>query len=156
MNEQTNTVVRRSTSVPLPQERAFALFTDGLDRWWPTENYHIGAQAPTSVEMEPEVGGRWFERTPDGTECVWGAVLTWDPPRRVVLSWQIDADWHADPTIMTEVDVSFTGVGERETLVELEHRGLETYGDRAPEMIAIYDSEHGWSGLLSAYVAAAA
>jgi uncharacterized protein YndB with AHSA1/START domain len=92
----TDTLVRRSTSVGAPVERAFAVFTEQFHRWWPAE-HHIGAGAPEVRVLEPGEGGRWFERAADGVECEWGRVLAWDPPRRLVLSWEINGRWQHDP-----------------------------------------------------------
>ena len=91
----------------------------------------------------------------DGSECDWGRVLAWEPPSRVVLGWEITADWRHDAALQTEVEVRFLrdGTGTR---VELEHRRLERYGDKALEMRGIFDSESGWSGLLESFGAHAA
>jgi uncharacterized protein YndB with AHSA1/START domain len=105
--------------------------------------------------MEPREGGRWYERSADGGECDWGRVLAWEPPHRVVLSWEISADWQPDPSIDTQVEVRFHAEDERTTRVELEHRGLEAFGARADEMRGIFDSGGGWPGLLERFAGAA-
>jgi hypothetical protein len=91
----------------------------------------------------------------DGSECDWGRVLVWDPPSRIVLSWEISADWKHDPHLKTEVEVRFVADGENRTRVELEHRGLDAYGARRDEMRGIFDSDTGWKGLLDAFAARA-
>jgi uncharacterized protein YndB with AHSA1/START domain len=106
--------------------------------------------------LEPFVGGRWFERGVDGSECDWGHVRTWDPPWRVELTWEISSDWHEDPSIQTEVEVRFMAEGNS-TRVDLEHRLLHYYyGEKAPQMRGIFDSEQGWTGLLEAFASFAA
>src|SRR5690606_14850692 len=80
--------VTRTTVVQAPPEKAFEVFTAGMTRWWNPE-YTIGGQPYAAVVVEPHEGGRWYERAADGTECDWGRVLTWDPPARLVLTWQI-------------------------------------------------------------------
>lgn len=154
MNEgpATNTrLVEKTITVPLAPAAAFELFTDGFGTWWPSEAYHIGGRPPEAVTLESEPGGRWFERDAAGVECDWGEVLVWEPPTRLVLAWRIDADWTANASIRTEVEVRFRAVATGETEVHLEHRSLESYGGRADEMHAIFDGEHGWTMLLARY-----
>lgn len=148
--------VRKTIFVNAPQAHAFAVFTERLGDWWPLQRYHIGSQAAQTAILEPGVGGRWFERAADGSECDWGRVLVWEPPHRLVLSWDIGADWKFDPDLGTEVDVRFIAEGADRTRVELEHRRLERYADKAAEMRGIFDSEGGWSALLAAFAQAAA
>lgn len=139
--------VTRTTVVQAPPEKAFEVFTAGMTRWWNPE-YTIGGQPYAAVVVEPHEGGRWYERAADGTECDWGRVLTWDPPARLVLTWQISADWQPDPTLVTELEIRFTPHDDGGTHVTLEHRGLAAYGDRAPEMHGVFASPDGWAGLL--------
>ena len=106
--------------------------------------------------IEQHEGGRWFERAPDGTECDWGHVLVWEPPDRVVLVWQLSPDWKRDPGLHTEIEVRFTAEDEHRTRVDLEHRGLEAYAERAEQMRTILGSDDGWLGLLRRFAAAAA
>jgi uncharacterized protein YndB with AHSA1/START domain len=147
--------VQRSITVEAPQARAFEVFTEGLASWWPLDGYSIGKERPVTAVLEPGVGGRWYERAADGSECDWGRVLAWDPPERVVLAWQISADWRPDPTAASEVEVSFHAEGEGKTRVELAHRGLETYGNQAQDMREQLGSPHGWDALLERYAATA-
>lgn len=77
--------------------------------------------------------------------------MVWEPPRRVVLSWQVSSDWQPDPNLHTEVDVRFIPEASGRTRVELEHRALERYGDKAAQMRSIFDSPGGWAGLLEGY-----
>jgi uncharacterized protein YndB with AHSA1/START domain len=148
--------VRQSIVVEAPQDRAFAVFTDRMTAWWPLHSHTIGAKPAVAAVIERQAGGRWFERAEDGTECDWGRVLEWDPPHRLVLSWQITCDWRHDTDVHTEVEVRFHAEDERRTRVELEHRGLEAYADRAGEMRGIFDSDGGWPGLLRRFADAAA
>lgn len=137
----------KSITVRVPQERAFEVFTAEMSRWWNRE-YSIGASTLDSVVLEPHEGGRWFERDVEGAECDWGRVLTWEPPARVVLTWQVSATWTYDPALATELEIRFTPVGDDATEVRLEHRGLEQYGEAAAEMRAALDDPTGWAGLL--------
>ena len=146
--------IRKTAVVAVSVERAFQIFTEEMSTWWPLASKHIGKVDAKSVVMEPFVGGRWFERGVDGSECDWGVVRTWDPPRRLVLSWEISSDWRHDRSIQTEVEVRFSTEGAS-TRVELEHRLLHYYGEKAAQMRGIFDSEQGWQGLLDAFSARA-
>ena len=91
--------VRCAVTVPLSPERAFALFTEGYYSWWP-HGHHLGKADLADVVLEPRTGGRYYERGVDGSECDWGRVLVCDPPHRIVVSWQINANdetWFPDP-----------------------------------------------------------
>jgi uncharacterized protein YndB with AHSA1/START domain len=154
--QQAGVAVRQSVVVDAPRDRAFVVFTDGMSSWWPMENYSIAPRPMTAAVIEPREGGRWFERSEDGAECDWGRVLAWDPPDRLVLDWQISAEWGYDPGLHTEVEVRFTAEEDGRTRVDLEHRRLENYGERAEQMRAIFGSDDGWGGLLRRFADAAA
>jgi uncharacterized protein YndB with AHSA1/START domain len=140
--------VVRSVSVPLSQARAFELFTARMTDFWPKE-HSIGSSEIAEVVVEPRNGGRWFERGADGSECPWGCVASWDPPRKVVLLWQIGADWQFDPDFETEVEVTFTAEDTNRTRVDLRHQNLQRYGDNTEQMRAIFDDPAGWTGTLA-------
>jgi uncharacterized protein YndB with AHSA1/START domain len=149
--ESTSDVhVTRSITVPLAPAAAFDLFTRRMSEFWPSD-HSIGASPFEAVVMEPNVGGRWYERSADGVECPWGRVLAWEPPRRVVLAWQLTADWKYDPGFETEVQVSFTETVPGRTKVELRHGHLERFGERAAEMQATFESPGAWGSILDAY-----
>ena len=152
----TDVVVRSAVTVAAPVERAFTVFTAGFETWWPA-GYHLGDTPPVMLALETGPGGRWFERAADGTECEWGRVRVWEPPRRLVLSWEIGGDWthDPDPEHASEVEVRFTPAGPDSTLVELEHRAIERHPDweRVHEGVS---SPGGWPGILDRYAQAAA
>lgn len=143
--------VRKTVIVKAAMDKAFAVFTKDMARWWPKSHSINPASPQVDVVLEPKVQGRWYELGADGAECQWGHVLAWEPPHRVLLAWQIGADWKYDPTLVTEVEIRFTSEGAHATRVDLEHRNLDRFGDKAAEARAAFDSEGGWSGLLSAY-----
>jgi uncharacterized protein YndB with AHSA1/START domain len=147
--EQT---VRKTVQVKVPQSHAFKIFTEHLGNWWPLQTHHIGAQLAQTAIIEPHAGGRWFERASDGSECDWGRVLVWEPPNRIILSWDISAEWKYDPELGTEVEVQFIAETPDTTRVELEHRFLERYGAKTETMRATFESEGGWAGLLQRFV----
>ena len=125
-------------------ERAFEVFTAA--RWWlPDASVNPTKSPIAAVVLEPKVGGRWYERGVDGSECNWGKVLVWSPPERFVSTWEIAGQ-------STEVEVRFTPVAPEEIEVRLEHRLLERYGDSAGEMYTEFSE--GWSLLLAQYEAA--
>ena len=147
MMEATEQAVRREITVDAPPERAFAVFTERMDTWWP-RSYSIGAAELERVVIEPREGGRWYEVGVDGSECVWGEVLAYDPPNRIVLTWRIAGDWQLDDAA-SEIEVTFTADGDG-TRVEIEHRHFERLrlGDAMREEVG---GEGGWSGLLARY-----
>jgi uncharacterized protein YndB with AHSA1/START domain len=150
--------VRQEIKVNAPIEHAFEVFTGGLASWWPLESHHIGGQPAETAVLEPRAGGRWFERAADGSECDWGSVLVWEPPKRVVLSWHLGADWSydPDPERASEVEVTFVAEGESATRVALEHRRLERHGAGAEKIREAVSGRGGWPILLEAFAAAAA
>jgi len=143
--------VRKSVTVAAPIALAFEVFTGRIETWWPMASHHIGQADCAAVVIEPRAGGRWYERGVNGVECVWGQVLVWEAPRRVVLVWQLSAQWQFDPSLHTEVDVRFTAIDDRTTRVDLEHRGLEVYGADAMAMRDTFASPNGWNGMLDHY-----
>ncbi|HSD74453.1 MAG TPA: SRPBCC family protein, partial [Steroidobacteraceae bacterium] len=135
--------------------RAFEVFTAGFARWWP-RSHSISSVPQKEAVIEPRVGGRWFERGEDGSECDWGKVLVWEPPARVVLGWQLNADFKFDPNVTTEVEVRFIAEGANLTRVELEHRHLERFGDQGEILRQKVGSPEGWGKLLQAFATFAA
>jgi uncharacterized protein YndB with AHSA1/START domain len=138
-------------SVKAPPEVAWRVFTEKMGTWWPLATHKIGKANAVDAVIEPRVGGRWYERGEDGSTCDWGRVLSWEPHSRLVLSWEITADFQHDPNLKTEVEVRFIADGAEGTRVALEHRYLERYGARRDEIRAIFDSDGGWKGLLDAF-----
>src|SRR4051794_8206613 len=96
MVQATHEAVRREITVQASPERAFAVFTVQVDTWWP-RSHHVGAAEMAEAVIEPRAGGRWYERGVDGSRCDWGDVLAWEPPHRLLLSWQIGGGWGLGP-----------------------------------------------------------
>jgi uncharacterized protein YndB with AHSA1/START domain len=142
--------VRKQIVVEVSQERAFEVFTARFDAWWPRD-HHVGKAEIKEARMEPRVEGRWYEIGVDGSECDWGKVLAWEPPMRLVLGWQLNAEWQYDASFMTEVEVRFIALGPARTRVELEHRDLERFGDKLERTRSALDSKDGWSGGLALF-----
>jgi uncharacterized protein YndB with AHSA1/START domain len=146
--------VRKVLFVHAPVHVAWRVFTEKVGTWWPLATYKIGKVGAVDAIIEPRVGGRWYERGEDGSTCDWGSVLSWEPPVRLVLSWDITADWQYDPTLKTEIEVRFIADGDG-TRVELEHRCLDRFGPRRDEMRRIFDTEGDWGRLLALFARAA-
>jgi uncharacterized protein YndB with AHSA1/START domain len=144
--------VRRSVTVDADVATAFRIFTDDIDGWWP-RSHHIGTSPMKKMLVEPHAGGRCYTQQEDGTDCDWGTVLAWDPPRRVAFAWQINPDWTFQPDLAqsSEVEVTFTGAGANRTRIDLEHRHFERHGAGAESMRTSVDDPNGWDGLLSLY-----
>jgi uncharacterized protein YndB with AHSA1/START domain len=141
--------VLRTVTVKAPPARAFALFTQNIERWWP-QSHHIGGKPFTSVILEPRVGGRWFERDAEGVECQWGKVLAWEPPARLLLGWQINSSWQFDPAFVTELELSFAPAEGGATTVTLEHRDLERFGAEAERIAGLLGG--GWPAIIADFV----
>jgi uncharacterized protein YndB with AHSA1/START domain len=140
--------IRKEILVEAPQERAFRVFTEKFDVWWPRD-HHIGKAEMKTAVLECKQDGRFYEQSVDGTECNWGKVLVWEPPRRLVLAWQISSQWQYDPNLLTEVEITFTQEGPKRTRVELEHRNLERFGDAAQSMREMMG--RGWERTLGLF-----
>ena len=152
MQTMTDLAIRRSVTVAAPAGRAFEVFTGRMHAWWPLETHSVrgvrDGQAPEELHFEPWPGGRFYEKTGD-VEASWGTVLECDPPHRLVFEWHVNPENPA-----TEVEVTFTPEGDG-TRVDLVHRGWERF-PAGSETRANYASDRGWTGVLAAFVSAAA
>ena len=144
--------VRKTLTVETSAERAFRVFTEEHGVWWPLATHHIGKLPARTVIIEPAQGGRWYEQGEDGSECDWGRVLVWDPPHRLVLAWQLTADWQFDPSFVTEVELRFFPESDRRTRVEFEHRNLEAYGAKTDTVREMVGAPDGWPTILEKFV----
>ena len=147
--------VRKVMSVKAPPEVAWRVFTEKMGTWWPLADYKIGKVKAIDAIVEPRVGGRWYELGEDGSTTDWGTVLAWEPTTRLVLSWDITADWQYDPNLKTEIELRFIPDGKNGTRVELEHRRLDRFGARRDEMRAIFETHGDWGKLLERFAHAA-
>jgi hypothetical protein len=138
--------IKKELLVQASQRTAFEVFTEQMNSWWPRE-YHVGKCPMTELVLEPGVNGRWYSRHEDGSECMVGHVLTWDPYGLLVLNWQLGADFQFHPKLVTEVNVEFIPQGAA-TLVKMEHRHLDRMGD-GPK--AVNEMDGGWGRILQFY-----
>jgi uncharacterized protein YndB with AHSA1/START domain len=148
------TVFRRQVVVNAPQAKAFAAFTERLGEFKPPEHNLLAAPIAETV-FEPRAGGHIYDRAEDGSQCRWARVLAYEPPDRVVFSWDIRLRWEieTDPARCSEVEVRFIPEGEARTRVELEHRALERHGDGWESMRDAVGSPNGWGDGLRAFAA---
>jgi uncharacterized protein YndB with AHSA1/START domain len=152
--QTTDTTVHASIVVEAPIERAFSVFTDDIGSWWPSDHHILQGELAEMV-FEPRAGGHVYDRGVDGSECRWARVLAYEPPDRVVFSWDISLQWQLedDPKRTSEVEVRFTPEGPSRTRVELEHRNIDRHGDGWEKMRDAVGSEGGWLKGLQALAA---
>ena len=153
MTTQTHdTSVRSSVVVQAPIERAFKVFTEGFGRFKPREHNLLEVEIAETV-FEPHAGGHLYDRGIDGSECRFARVLVYEPPNRVVLSWDISTQWQleADLAKTSEVEVQFVPEAPDRTRVELEHRNLERHGEGWEGMREGVAGEDGWPLYLQRY-----
>jgi uncharacterized protein YndB with AHSA1/START domain len=139
------TSVRHQIVVDAPLERAFSVFTEDFGSFKPREHNLLSVEIAETV-FEPREGGRLYDRGVDGSECDWARVLVYEPPNRVVISWDINPQWQVetDPAKTSEVEVRFTAESEQRTRVDLEHRHLDRHGDGWEGVREGVDSDGGW------------
>lgn len=160
-NTVEESAVRKSVLVQAPVERAFSVFVEQMETWWPS-THHIGKTPFEAIFVEPRVGGRWYERNAAGEQCDWGKVLAWDPPHRVTFSWHVgpghdQPDWvcDPDPAKASEVEIRFISEGPGATRVELEHSKLDRHGAGWQQLRTVFDGPGAWAGILALYAKAA-
>ena len=146
------TSVRTEIVVETPIERAFGVFVEQFDRIKPREHNMLGADIAETV-FEPRVGGNIYDRGVDGSECRWARVLAYDPPERLVFTWDISPHWQVetDPERASEVEVRFVAETPERTRVELEHRNLDRHGDGWEGLREGVESPGGWPLYLQRY-----
>jgi uncharacterized protein YndB with AHSA1/START domain len=143
--QATETSVRTSIVVAAPIERAFRVFTEDFDSIKPREHNMLEAEIAETV-FEAREGGRIYDRGVDGSECQWARVLAYEPPNRVVFSWDISPQWQIETDLekTSEVEVRFISEAQGRTRVELEHRNLDRHGEGWESARGAVGSEGGW------------
>ncbi len=137
--------------IDVPVEHAFGTFTERFDEIKPREQNLLAVPIERTV-LEPRVGGTIHDVGTDGTTCTWARVLAYEPPNRLVFSWDLSPTFQveADPTRCSEVEVTFTSVGPEQTQVRLEHRHLDRHGE-GWENLTFLGTGDGWPLWLSRY-----
>lgn len=146
------TTIRHQVTVDAPIERAFAVFTEDFGRFKPREHNLLGVDIAETV-FEPRVGGHILDRGVDGSECRWARVLAYEPPDRVVFSWDISPRWQVEQDLerTSEVEVTFIAEGPDRTRVELEHRHLDRHLEGWQGVRDGVDADGGWPLYLRRY-----
>jgi hypothetical protein len=140
--------LRIEVDIACPPAHAFATWAERFGSWWPTS--HTVTGDPAAIVLEPHLGGRIYERGPDGREIEWGEITGWDPPRGLTYRWHLRRD-RADAT---DVHIRFLATGEGSTRMEIVHDGWERLGAEAEQWRDA--NRGGWSGLLPVFTAACA
>jgi len=154
MTQTQAPIVRQQVVVAAPIANAFSVFTERFGDFKPPG--HNLLEAPiTETVFEPQVGGSIYDRAVDGSVCRWARILAFDPPERVVFSWDISPQWQieTDPALTSEVEVRFVAEGPDRTRVELEHRHLDRHGAGWQGMADGVDGTDGWPLYLARYAA---
>jgi uncharacterized protein YndB with AHSA1/START domain len=144
--------VRTQIVVEAPIERAFRVFTEDFDRIKPREHNMLGAEIAETV-FEPRAGGHIYDRGVDGSECRWARVLAYEPPNRIVFTWDISPQWRLETDLerTSEVEVRFTSEAPERTRVELEHRNLDRHGEGWEGLREGVAADQGWPLYLERY-----
>lgn len=152
MSTPAETSVRTSIVVDASIERAFSVYTEGIGTWFPPE-YNLMDTEIVERVFEPHVGGQVYDRGADGSECHWTRVLAYEPPARVVISWDISPHWQieTDPEKTSEVEVRFISESPERTRLELEHRNLDRHGEGWEQTRESVGGDGGWPGCLRAF-----
>jgi uncharacterized protein YndB with AHSA1/START domain len=152
MTQTQAALVSKHVVVEAPIARAFAVFTERFGDFKPREHNLLAAPIAETV-FEPRVGGNIYDRADDGTECRWARILAFEPPHRVVFSWDIGPQWQVetDPAQTSEVEVRFVAESPERTRVELEHRHIDRHGPGWPALLEGIDGDEGWPLYLRRY-----
>jgi uncharacterized protein YndB with AHSA1/START domain len=154
MTETAAALVRKDVVVEASQEQAFAVFTERFGDFKPPEHNLLDVPIAETV-FEAKVGGHIYDRGEDGSECRWARVLAYEPPSRVVFSWDIGPTWQleSDPDNASEVEVRFVAVSADRTRVELEHRHIDRHGPGWEAIHGGVEGDEGWPLYLQRYAA---
>jgi uncharacterized protein YndB with AHSA1/START domain len=146
------TSIRQEITVAAPIERAFAVFTEDFGAFKPPEHNLLSSDVAETV-FETHVGGHVYDRGVDGSECRWARVLAYEPPDRVVISWDISPSWQLETDLdrTSEIEVRFVAESADRTRVELEHRHIDRHGDGWEAVRDSVDSTDGWALYLRRY-----
>ncbi|HEX3783505.1 MAG TPA: SRPBCC family protein [Pseudonocardiaceae bacterium] len=154
MTRTDATVVSKQIVVDAAIAQAFTAFTERFGDFKPPEHNLLDAPIAETV-FEPRVGGHIYDRALDGSECRWARILVYEPPNRVVFSWDIGPQWQieTDPELTSEVEVRFVPEGQNRTRVELEHRNLDRHGPGWQSVGEGVDNDQGWPLYLARFAA---
>jgi uncharacterized protein YndB with AHSA1/START domain len=148
--EQTS--IRTEIVVDAPVEHAFRVFTEQFDQIKPRDHNLMQVDVAESV-FEPFAGGRVYDRGADGSECQWARVVAYEPPGRIVFTWDISPQWQLETDLAraSEVELRFVAEGDARTRVELEHRHLDRHGAGWEGLREAVRGDEGWPLYLNRY-----
>jgi uncharacterized protein YndB with AHSA1/START domain len=154
MDADSRTTISIQTLVEAPIERAFRVFIEEFDRIKPHEHNMLSVEIAETV-FEPRVGGHVYDRGVDGSVCRWARVLAFEPPSRIVISWDISPRWQVEtnPERCSEVEIRFIAEATDRTRVELEHRHLDRHGEGWETARDGVNAPDGWPLYLKRYTA---
>ena len=150
--QAAETSIQTSIVVEAPIEQAFSVFTEDIGTWFPPEYNLLDVDIEKRV-FETHVGGHVYDIGTDGSECHWARVLAYEPPNRVVFSWDLSPQWQVetDHDKTSEIEVRFTSESPERTRVDLEHRNLERHGEGWEDQRDQLGSDSGWPGVMRRY-----
>jgi uncharacterized protein YndB with AHSA1/START domain len=150
--QAAETSVQSSIVVEAGIERAFSVFTEDIGKWFPPEYNLLNTDIAERV-FEPRVGGHVYDRGVDGSECHWARVLAYEPPNRVVISWDISPQWQIETDLerTSEIEVRFTTEAPQRIRVELEHLNIDRHGDGWEQLRDSVAGDGGWPGCLRSF-----
>ena len=135
--------IKITQTIKASPARCFELFANHVGEWWP-KGQTLSKGDYKKLIIEPKAGGRWYEVDSNDKTIQWGEVLAWEPPHRLVLIWRLNTSFAYDPTLHSEVELTFKDAGAGKTTMTLEHRDLEKLGKEPEKFIAMLDA--GWAG----------
>jgi uncharacterized protein YndB with AHSA1/START domain len=152
--QSTAAPVRTQVVVEAPIRRAFDVFTQDMMSWWPADHHLLEGEL-TEMVFEARAGGRIYDRNADGGEFTWARVLAYEPPDRLVFSWDITPQWQleTDPSRASEVEVRFVAETPQRTRLELEHRNIDRHGPGWQAVAEGVADDAGWPLYLARYAA---
>jgi uncharacterized protein YndB with AHSA1/START domain len=152
MTQARSATVRRHVVVNAPVDRAFRVFTERFGDFKPREHNLLCVPIAETV-FEARVGGHIYDRGVDGSLCKWARIVAYEPPDRVVFTWDIGPTWQLETDLdrASEVEVRFTAESGERTRVELEHRHIERHGEGWESVASGVDGDAGWPLYLGRY-----
>jgi hypothetical protein len=138
----------KTIEVPCSQEKAFGVFVNEMDSWWPLSIFTVSAMSggvAKSIRVEPKVGGQIVEIGNDDTEHLWGTIRSYDPHDSVGMDFHIAPTGDDTVGSWSLVEVRFTALGSDRTQVELTQTNWEAFGEKAAMLRGGYGP--GWDAI---------
>lgn len=151
---QERTSLEVDITVEVPIDHAFRVFTERFDEIKPREHNLLQVPIERTV-FDGRVGGTVYDIGTDGSTCTWARVMAFEPPHRVMISWDISPQWkiETDLSRTSEIEIRFLSETPERTRVVLEHRNLDRHGDGWEGFCGL-DTGNGWPLYLQRYAEA--